>query len=280
MTTSLKIQQSDKTMNRAQTLKINESAWNKRTQVHVESEFYSTDKVLRGANSINELDTALLGNISGLKLLHLQCHFGLDTISLSRMGAECTGLDISAEAIAKAKQLSSEAGTQVEFIVADAQRIGNVIPPSSYDLVYTSYGVLCWIENLYEWAQGIAAALKKGGRLVLIEYHPFLNVIFPGCLTGTNEYFHSSRGNHTHSSGTYTDRNSNIEYEEVRWAHPISNIYEALSAAQLSITHIGEHSFSPYPIVPTLSESDGNIWREAGGSETLPYLISLCAEKA
>ncbi|AZF07050.1 class I SAM-dependent methyltransferase [Pseudomonas sp. R5-89-07] len=266
-------------MNRADTLQINASAWNKRTQVHVDSEFYATDKVLSGTSSIQQLDSALLGNIAGLKLLHLQCHFGLDTISLARMGADCIGVDISVAAIEKATELASQAGIEVTFCVADAQRIEHVVVPSTFDIVYTSYGVLCWIEDLWEWARGISRALKSGGRLILIEYHPFLNVIFPGCLAGTSDYFNSLRGNLTHSTGTYTDRNSDIEYEEVRWAHSISEIHAALSAAHLSITHLGEHSFSPYPIVPTLAEYDNNLWREKEGSEKLPYLMSLCAVK-
>ncbi|WP_296265438.1 class I SAM-dependent methyltransferase [Pseudomonas sp. UBA6562] len=266
-------------MNRAETLGINASAWDKRTQVHVDSEFYATEKVLSGTSSIQQLDLSLLGNLEGLKLLHLQCHFGLDTISLARMGADCTGIDISVAAIEKAKELSLKADTQVEFIVADAQRIDRAVAPASFDIVYTSYGVLCWIEDIREWARGISNALKKGGRLIVIEYHPFLNVIFPGCLTGTREYFHSPRGHRSHSNGTYTDRSSDIEYEEVRWAHSISEIHAALTTAQLSVTHLGEHGFSPYPIVPTLKKFDHNVWREEGEAEALPYLMSLCAQK-
>lgn len=266
-------------MNRAKVLQINASAWNKRTQVHVDSAFYATEKVLSGTNSINELDISLLGDINELKLLHLQCHFGLDTISLSRMGADCTGIDISVAAIEKAREFSKLANTKITFCVADAQRIDGITAPSSFDVVYTSYGVLCWIEDLREWAQGISNALKSGGRLILIEYHPFLNVVFPGCLTGTSDYFNSSRGHLTHSNGTYTDRNSEIEYDEVRWAHSISEIHAALTEANLSVKKFGEHSFSPYPIVSSLVNYDNNIWCEAKGSNKLPYLMSFCAEK-
>ncbi len=150
---------------------INKEAWNKRTVVNKTSAFYDVDSFKKGKSSLNKLELDALGDVNGKSLLHLQCHFGMDTLSWARKGAVITGIDLSDEAINTAKQLSNELNIPAEFICCNVYEVlANI--HQQYDIVFTSYGVIGWLPDLNKWAVIISKTLKPGGILFLAEFHP------------------------------------------------------------------------------------------------------------
>ena len=150
-------------------LKINRESWDARTMVHVDSEFYGTAEILAGKTTLNSSELALLGNIQDKKILHLQCHFGLDSISLSRMGASVTGVDFSEKAIEQARVLSQKVKEEIDFICSDVYELKL---NQTFDIIFSSYGVIGWLPDMDKWAKIISSHLKHGGKFVFVEFHP------------------------------------------------------------------------------------------------------------
>ena len=152
-------------------IEINRQSWNNRTDTHLKSEFYDLAGFLRGKNSLKDIELALLGEIKGKRILHLQCHFGQDTISLGRLGAEVTGVDFSDKAIQRAKQIAKDTNSRAEFLCCDIYDLTNHLD-KQFDIVFTSYGTIGWLPDLDKWAKVVSAFLKTNGRLVFVEFHP------------------------------------------------------------------------------------------------------------
>jgi len=152
-------------------LKTNKDAWNNRTNIHLKSEFYDVTSFKAGKCSLNPIELTQLGNVKGKSLLHLQCHFGQDSLSWARSGAKVTGVDLSSTAIEKAKELNDALQLDATFIESDVYAFGEE-NEQLFDVVYTSYGVLCWLPDLDRWAQTIYNALKIGGDFHLVECQP------------------------------------------------------------------------------------------------------------
>lgn len=257
------------------TTSINRQAWNKRSRIHVESAFYDVAGFLNGNSSLNTLEKELLGDVTGQSLLHLQCHFGLDTLSLARMGARVTGVDLSSEGIEYAIELAKKSGLDADFVCADVLSLDQEFV-SSHDVVFTSYGVLCWLNDLDKWAVTIARALKQGGRLCLVEFHPFFDVLsgYP--------YFHHPTA-YIEQESTYTENHSNEQQTVATWAHSLSDVVQSLIKAGLVIEHFAEYSTSPYECFEGLTECrtlghEGHFEYIHKG-EPVPLLYSICATK-
>ncbi|PQQ36101.1 class I SAM-dependent methyltransferase [Photorhabdus laumondii] len=257
-------------------IEMNTLAWDMRAFVHINSKFYDIDRFMQGHCTLPEIDKTLLGDVKGKRILHLQCHFGLDTLSLARRGGICTGLDISSIAINKANELAEKMRIEADFLIHDVHKLSQ-FDNGTYDIIYTSYGVLCWISDLYQWAIDIKKLLSPQGKLIVIEYHPFLNILFPGSLAGEKGYFDRDIGITKVTSGTYADRKSDISYLETRWLHSLGNILQSIISSGLILKHFEEHRFSPYPIVPTLTEQYPSGWGENCLEKSSPYLFSLVA---
>jgi 2-polyprenyl-3-methyl-5-hydroxy-6-metoxy-1,4-benzoquinol methylase len=178
-------------------LKVNKAAWNERTKVHIDSEFYDNKAFIAGKSSLNPIELEQVGDVVNKKLLHLQCHFGQDTLSWARKGALVTGVDLSTEAIAQANELKTELGLAASFIADDIYQFGEK-NTEKFDIVYSSYGVLCWLPDLNVWAKTIANALKDGGEFHLIEFHYFHDLLSGYC------YFPQSEPD-VEEEGTYTE---------------------------------------------------------------------------
>jgi 2-polyprenyl-3-methyl-5-hydroxy-6-metoxy-1,4-benzoquinol methylase len=148
---------------------INKDAWNKRTDVHVTSDFYDVPSFLNGRNTLHETELHLLGDVQGKSILHLQCHFGLDSLSLSRMGATVIGIDLSDKAVAAAQQLSVQSGLEATFICADVYDLPNNLT-GQFDIVFTSYGVIGWLPDMQKWGDVIQHFLKPNGTFILVEH--------------------------------------------------------------------------------------------------------------
>lgn len=252
-------------------LEMNQQAWNRRTEIHRESEFYDLAGFLSGKSSLNPLELELLGDVTNKSLLHLQCHFGLDSLSLARLGASVTGVDLSDTAIKQATHIAKEAGLDSKFICSDVLQLKQ-LDSSKYDVVYTSYGVLCWLPDLTQWAKVIAESLKEGGEFHLIEFHPFHDVMAGYPYFNTHEAY-------VESESTYTENSGDEEQEIATWAHSLSEVISALISAGLSINAFREHDYSPYNCFDGLEETSPGHFQKLVDNEPVPMLYSITAIK-
>lgn len=258
-------------------LEINRKAWDLRTQVHVRSKFYDVDAFRKGASSLRPPELRLVGDVRGQRLLHLQCHFGLDTLSWGRLGATPTGVDFSEVSLAFARQLSDETGIPATFVCADVQTLGDRFK-KGFDIVFASYGVLCWLGDLAGWARGIRGSLRPGGRFVLIEYHPVVDVVQEGKLSGTALYFGGVGPVENGASGTYTDPAALITYQQYRWQHPVSEVVTVLLEADLVLKDFREYPYSSYQLFAGLDTLRDGVWVSSGDDGRIPYMYSIIAE--
>ncbi len=251
--------------------KTNKNSWNQRVETHFNSDFYDVPGFLAGQSSLNEIELQALPDVKGLSLLHLQCHFGLDSLSWARMGADVTGVDISDEAIKKANELKSKANIDAEFVAADVYEFGR-LNQQQYDVVYTSYGAICWLPDLDQWAQVVSQSLKPGAMLYMAEFHPIIDLI------AGFEYFHQAEPDIS-LEDTYTENCDGSQHEFAVWAHPMANVINALIDAGLVIEHIEEFDFSPYNCFAGMQEKQtGRFYLEHKGHH-VPMVYSIKAYK-
>lgn len=225
-------------------LDINRASWNARTAVHIESDFYDMPAFLSGKTSLKSIELEILGNITGMEILHLQCHFGQDTLSLARMGAKVTGVDLSDSAITKARELNQTLHLDAEFICCDVYGFSE-INVKQYDIIFTSYGTIGWLPDLDKWAGVIKQALKPGGRFILVEFHPVVWMFDNDFTKIAYNYFNSEPIIET-ETGTYADKSASIEQEYITWNHPLSDVFTALRNQGFTIESLKEYDYSPY----------------------------------
>ena len=251
--------------------RINKAAWDNRTGTHVKSKFYDVEGFKAGQSSLNQLELSLLGEVSGKSLLHLQCHFGLDSLSLARLGAKVTGVDLSEAAIDQARSLNQTLNLDAEFVCADVYDFGRE-SNESFDLVYTSYGVLCWLPDLTEWAELIAKALKPGGEFHLVEFHPVADVFMGYPYFGDGEAL-------VEQEGTYTENCDGTESTVVTWGHSLGEIITALVAAGLKLDFLHEFDASPYDCFTHAEQGADGLFRVKHKEQAIPLVFSLKATK-
>lgn len=225
-------------------IEINKNSWNTKTEFHLKSEFYDMENFRKGKSSLNEIEQELLGELKGKKILHLQCHFGQDTISLQKLGANVTGVDLSDKAIIYAKEIAKELNAEAEFICCDIYDLPNHLH-QKFDLVFTSYGVIGWLPDLDKWANIISQFLKPEGKLVFVEFHPVVWMFDDNFDKIGYNYF--NRGAIKESfEGTYADRESSIKQEYIMWNHGIAEVLNSLMKNGLEINLFNEYDYSPY----------------------------------
>ncbi|MGI8755631.1 MAG: class I SAM-dependent methyltransferase [Acidimicrobiales bacterium] len=260
---------------------LNRSWWDERALLHAASPFYDVEGFRDGRDSLQPFETALLGDVRGLRLLHLQCHFGLDSMSWARShGASVVGLDFSAPAIDIATALAGELAIDAHFVCADVYDAFEALGAEKFDVVYTGFGALNWLPDLTRWARVIAVLLRPGGRLLLSEFHPFSWVFGSGPdRTGfevVDDYFDQAPL-HDDVSGTYADEaaatthNATIEYQ-----HPLSEVLGALLEAGLTLEAFEEHDYTLFPQFPWL-EHDAGRYRVHEGAPRIPLIYALVA---
>lgn len=250
----------------------NERGWDLRTPFHVASPFYDVERWKRGGSSLTPLETSWLGDVRGRSLLHLQCHFGQDTLSLARAGAIVTGADLSGESIRAAAALADEVGLSARFVRAN---VFDLRLEERFDVVFTSWGVLGWLPSLEPWAKTVAAHLAVGGRFLLFEFHPYVWMSQSGPdLAIRYPYF--NRGPITEeTTGTYADRTAPIRYVEHGYNHALSDIVGALLRAGLTLTRIEELDHVYHDVFQGLEpRPQGGYWfSEAKGMVPLALAI-------
>jgi SAM-dependent methyltransferase len=255
----------------------NRALWNARTEVHLRSEMYDVEGFVAGRNSLSELELELLGDVRGKRILHLQCHFGQDTLSLARMGAEVTGLDISDTAVAEAHKLTERMGLQAEWVLANVLDFQPQLE-GRFDIVFTSFGTIGWLPELRTWADNIQRYLAPGGRFVFVEFHPMLWMFDDDFRELKYSWFNRETIEET-SKGTYADRNAPIEFTSHSWNHPQGDVLGALLGAGLRITHYSELDGSPHNVFPRPLKGDDGLYRIEGFERVLPMVFGLCATK-
>lgn len=255
----------------------NKALWNQRTLVHRDSEFYNLEGFKKGDTVLTPIELGELGDLHGRSLLHLQCHFGMDTLDLARKGARVTGVDLSDTAIEEARKLSRELGIEARFVCC------NVLDTAAYveeqfDIVFTSFGTIGWLPDLKPWAVMIAEKLKPGGIFYIAEFHPLL-WMFDDEFTKITYSYENREVIITENQGTYTDREAQIHGKEYSWNHSLSEVLNVLTAAGMQLTMFNEHMFSPYPCFRNIVEVSPGKWQIKGLEGMIPMVYSLKAVK-
>lgn len=258
-------------------LEINRNSWNAKVDSHLKSDFYFVDEFVAGRSSLNSIELELLGDIKNNKILHLQCHFGQDSISLSRLGARVTGIDLSDKAIEAAKNLALECGTDTDFLVSDVYELPKNLH-GQFDIVYASYGTIGWLPDLTEWAKVIANFLKPGGKFVFVEFHPVIWMYDDDFSHVKYNYF-NEKAIIESSEGTYADQSAPLALDYVMWNHPTSEVLTSLLNENLQLQSFGEYDWSPYPCFRHTVEFEKGKFRIPQFGNKIPYVFSLVAEK-
>lgn len=225
-------------------LEINKALWNKKTAVHYESAFYDTKEFIKGKSSLNEIELGLLGDVKGKSILHLQCHFGQDSLSLARMGADVTAIDLSDEAIKKAIDLSEIINTPCNFVCTDLYSSPKVID-KKFDIVFTSYGTIGWLPDIDKWAKVVSHFLKPNGVFVMAEFHPVIWMYDDDFLGIKYRYF-NDKPIIEEETGTYADKEAEITEQFVCWNHGLAEVIGSLLSNGLSLENFDEYDYSPY----------------------------------
>lgn len=248
----------------ARWIAANQAMWNDRVPIHAASGWYGLDSFRDGAIALDDLERAGVGEVAGKSLLHLQCHFGLGTLSWARLGADATGVDFSAAAIARARELAADLGLAARFEQAE---IGECRLGRQYDICFTSWGVLMWLPDLGAWARTIASHLRPGGTFFLAEGHPHL-FIWDDERDGAgylprNPYFRHREPVTDSEASTYVDTSIRLGHPQHRWNHPLSEVVTALASAGLNITELAEHPRIPWKPLNWMTQDPGRPgwWR-------------------
>jgi len=256
----------------------NRESWNQRTHVHIDSAFYNVEGFKNGKNSLNDIELRLLGDVKGKRILHLQCHFGQDTLSLARMGAEVTGVDLSDIAIEKAYELAFSIGEEAAFICCDLYDLPNHLV-GHFDIVFTSYGTIGWLPDLNKWAEIISLYLKPGGKFVFAEFHPVVWMFDNDYDSIGYRYFNSGPIVET-ESGTYADTSADLVQQYITWNHGTAEVLTSLINSGLSIAVFEEFDFSPYNCFKGTLECEPGKFRIEKLGDKIPMVFALVAEKS
>lgn len=258
-------------------IEINKHSWNNRVDAHLRSDFYDLDGFLKGQSSLNAIELALLGDVKGKSVLHLQCHFGQDTISLARSGAIVTGVDLSDRAIEAATQLARDTHTHASFICCAIYDLPDHLD-KTFDIVFTSYGTISWLPDLGQWAEIIARFLKPGGKFVFAEFHPVVWMFDDEFDKVGYSYFNTGPIIET-ENGTYADRNAAIRQDYVCWNHGMGEVVNSLTAHGLEIRALNEYDYAPYNCFRHAVEVAPKQYRIAHLGDKIPMVYAIEARK-
>ena len=258
-------------------LEINKNSWNKKVEYHLNSDFYFVEEFIAGRTSLNEPELKLLGDVKGKKILHLQCHFGQDSISLARMGAEVTAIDLSDKAILEARILADKCGVKVNFIESDVYLLPEILD-EKFDVVFTSYGTIGWLPDLQKWAKVISHFLKPEGRFIFVEFHPVV-WMFDDDFTKIAYDYSSTEPIVEIYEGTYADREAKISQEYVMWNHSLADVFQNLINQNLVISTFEELDWSPYACFKHTVEFEKGKYRISKLDHKIPMVYSISARK-
>jgi ubiquinone/menaquinone biosynthesis C-methylase UbiE len=258
-------------------IEINKETWNKKTDIHIRSDFYDMNGFLNGNTSLNEIELKLLGNIKGKRVLHLQCHFGQDTISLQKLGASVVGIDLSDNAIKTAKEIATQVNSNSSFICCNIYDLPNYLN-EEFDIVYTSYGTISWLPDMDKWAKIISRFLKPNGKFIFVEFHPVVWMFDDRFEKVGYDYFNTGAIIET-ESGTYADKSAPITQTSVNWNHSISEVVNALLKNGLTLNALEEYDYSPYNCFANTIEIEPKKYTIKHIEKKIPMVYALVATK-
>lgn len=272
----------------ADAMEANRRNWNARVPVHTGPDGYDLDFMLDDPEAICEVvafDVERLGDLTGLDVVHLQCHIGPDTISLARLGANVTGLDLAEDAIEAARDLARRCEADVRFVEANVYDAVDALG-ATYDLVYTGIGALNWLPDMRRWAEVVAALLRPGGRLHLFEGHPV-----GWCISDDSSaddirleypYFRPDQPLRFEESTSYLGSGTVAEPVSYEWAHPLSEVIQGVLDAGLEVTRFEEHRVVPWRQFPWFEHVPGTYdWSQLPEAQRdiVPLTYTLQARK-
>jgi len=257
--------------------KTNKATWNDKVKVHSKSEMYNMKAFKNGKLSLMKYELEALDDVKGKSLLHLQCHFGQDTLSWSRIGAKCVGVDLSDEGVKLARELNEELNLNAEFVCCNVLDTSEFIK-DSFDIVFTSYGVIGWLPDLKPWGKMIAERLNTGGIFYMVEFHPIVWMFDyienkPKIKYG----YMQDKVIYEEYEGTYANQDSKMISKEYGWNHGLGEVITALTEAGLHIDYLKEHNESPYNVLPDLVETKSGMY--ATKDKLYPLIFELKATK-
>jgi SAM-dependent methyltransferase len=261
-------------------LDTNRSLWDAWTRLHAGSRFYDLESFKAGRSSLKPLEVEEVGDVRGKSLLHLQCHFGQDTISWARMGARVTGADFSEEAITLARSLAAELNVPARFVRSNVYDLPAALE-ERFDIVFTSYGVLSWLPDLGAWARVVAHFLNPGGFFYIVEHHPFLYMLGDDGRTFEYPYFHSPAPDRVISTGSYAAPDAEgFRHDEYNWAHPLSEVINSVVGAGLRLEFVREFPYVWYGnAFASMEEFGDGKGRLKGWAVEPPLMFSLRARR-
>lgn len=262
---------------------LNQRNWDERVPFHLRSLYYDVEGFVAGEPSIQPFEVDELGPLGDLRLAHLQCHIGLDTLDLVRLhpGLSAVGLDYSQAAIGEASALADRLGlsSRCSFVLGDVMAPTSPLEPSSFDVVYTGKGALCWLSDLDAWAGRCLSLLRPGGFLYLCEFHPVGDALSTTAPTVGDDYFRSEPWVEE-VSGTYADLTASIEHNlTVSWNHPLTQVFTALLSAGFQLRFFHEYDHTLFRLNDWLIEGEDRRWRWPTKDARLPLMYSLKAFK-
>ena len=258
-------------------ININKETWNNKVAVHIDSDFYDMKGFLNGKSTLNAIELELLGKVKGKRILHLQCHFGQDTMTFSRMGANATGVDLSDKSIEKAREINAKLNLDATFVCCDIYDAPKFIN-EKFDIIFTSYGTIGWFPNLDKWAKVISHFLKPDGKFVMADFHPVVWMFDNDFKEIFYNYFNFEEIIEE-ETGTYADKNASLSSKTITWNHPISEILNALITNSLELICFNEYDYSPYNCFNQTEEFEPNKFRIKHLENKIPMVYSIAAIK-
>ena len=272
--------------------RVNREFWDERVPAHVASTDYGVARFAEDPAFLSDVvrfDVPRLGDLTGVEGVHLQCHIGTDTVSLTRLGARMTGLDISPPALAEARRLAEAAGADATFVESEVYSAVEALGPGRFDLVYTGVGALCWLPDIRRWAAVVAELLRPGGRLHVRDGHPMLWAIADAredrLLVVEHPYFETAEAtvwDEGDEGTTYVDTDvvfkKNVTHE---WNHGLAQIITALMDAGMELTLFEEHDTVPWDALPgQMTDTGGGEMRLTDRPQRLPCTYTIQARKS
>jgi len=267
--------------------RANRANWDERVRVHIGPGGYDLSDLRAGHGKLNTIEEAELPPVDGKRVAHLQCHFGADSLTLAQRGAEVVGLDFSAPAIEAARELADELGlvNRARFVHADLyDALAAISPPHGFDMVFVTWGAICWLPDISRWARIVAALLHPGGLLYLAEGHPAAYVFddaarSPDGMPGVFAPYFSHEPVIDAEGSDYVDPNARLANATIyNWIHPLGDVITSLIAAGMTLDWLHEHDAVPWRMFRILVKAASGLYRWPD-KPWLPLAFSLCATR-
>ena len=264
----------------------NRSNWNERADIHIKDEtgFYAIDRLVAGEPVLTPIERQELPALAGKRVAHFQCHIGTDTLSLKLLGAaEVVGLDFSPKAVAHARELAERAGLEAQFVEGSVYDAPALLG-GDFDLVFTSWGTIGWLDDMARWAAAIAGVLKPGGQLYFADSHPFV-LPFDDEAGGAPTLLYDYETPQEQPLQFDTDTTYNLSDERIgstrtyEWSHSMSRVLNALIGAGLTIRVVNEHEAVPWQRFGIMTMGADRLWRLPKEHVRIPLAWSILAEK-